>query len=142
MNQIFFVPFFLQGLLISIDEFYFHRRRSLPRWERLSHPIDTFFILLCYFYLLSGPAVNEKIYLVLATISSLSVTKDEFVHQKNCQAGEMWLHALLFIIHPLTLLCAFYLPRPALLVSFSLVFTFFIYQIWYWNFFRVKHEYQ
>jgi len=26
---------------MGVDEFYFHRRRGLPRWERLAHPLDT-----------------------------------------------------------------------------------------------------
>ena len=36
-----YLPFAVQGLAILVDEFWFHHRRGLPRWERLGHPIDT-----------------------------------------------------------------------------------------------------
>ena len=40
------LPLGLQALAMVFDEFYFHRKRGLPKWERLGHPIDTFFVLL------------------------------------------------------------------------------------------------
>jgi 2-polyprenyl-6-hydroxyphenyl methylase/3-demethylubiquinone-9 3-methyltransferase len=36
----------------------------------------------------------------------LFVTKDEPAHSKYCSSGEHWLHAMLFILHPLVLLSA------------------------------------
>ena len=38
----------LQGLAMLVDELLFHRRRGLPRWERIGHPIDTLSVLACY----------------------------------------------------------------------------------------------
>ncbi len=49
------VPFALQGLAILVDEFYFHRRRGLPIWERWGHPLDTLSLLICWLFLLCLP---------------------------------------------------------------------------------------
>ncbi|MBI2743250.1 MAG: hypothetical protein HYX48_04960 [Chlamydiales bacterium] len=97
-----------------------------------------------------------KIYAALAILSCLMVTKDEFVHKHHCPASEHWLHALLFINHPIMLASAGLmwaamggeaapkwlielLPSPSLLsfflttqVAFAAFFMF--YQIIYWNF--------
>jgi hypothetical protein len=43
------------------------------------------------------------VYAALAIVSCLFVTKDEFVHARRCTAGEHWLHAVLFLVHPLIL---------------------------------------
>lgn len=102
------VPFLLQTLAIGFDEVFFHLRRGLPRWERIGHPIDTFTVLLCMGYVLFVPYSKRAIlpYALLAILSSLMVTKDEFVHKEHCPASEQWLHALLFILHPIALLSA------------------------------------
>ena len=101
-------PFALQMLSMTADEFYFHRRRGLPRWERVGHPIDTLSVLVCYGWLLlvapDGRAV--AVYAALATLSCLLVTKDEHVHRRLCDSAEQWLHAVLFLLHPLVLLAA------------------------------------
>ncbi|MEW6127572.1 MAG: hypothetical protein AB1757_11095 [Acidobacteriota bacterium] len=102
------IPFALQMLAMAFDEFYFHWRRKLPRWERLGHPLDTLTVLICWLFLLlvrpSPTAVG--IYAGLAIFSCLFVTKDEWVHKQVCEASENWLHAVLFILHPLMLLSA------------------------------------
>jgi hypothetical protein len=49
------LPFVAQGLAIAVDEFYFHRKRGLPRWERVGHPVDTFSVLLCFLFVLFVP---------------------------------------------------------------------------------------
>ncbi len=102
------IPFVLQAVAIGIDEICFHRRRGLPRWERIGHPIDTFSVLLCLGYVLFVPYSKEAIlpYVILAIASSLIVTKDEFVHKEHCPASEQWLHATLFLLHPITLVSA------------------------------------
>lgn len=102
------LPFALQTVVIGFDEIWFHRRRGLPRWERIGHPIDTFTMLLCLGYVLLVPYSREAIlpYALLAIGSSLMVTKDEFVHNEHCPASEQWLHALLFLLHPITLIAA------------------------------------
>jgi hypothetical protein len=107
------LPFVLQGLLLAIDEIIFHRRRGLGWWERLGHPLDTLSVAATQGYLLlyplgpSGDATQNSdrlmIYLGICTFSCLLVTKDEWIHSKECPPTENWLHSLLFILHPITL---------------------------------------
>jgi hypothetical protein len=91
-----------------VDEFYFHHRRTMPRWERLGHPLDTLTVLLCWLIIVSTEptATTMAGYVGLSIFSCLFVTKDEWVHTKFCRAGEHWIHALLFILHPLSFLSA------------------------------------
>lgn len=97
--------FILHSLGMLADEAWFHRRRGLPRWERLGHPLDTLTVLLCYALALGLPGTrgNLEVYLAAAAFSTLFVTKDEWVHARACTGGEMWLHAVLFALHPLLL---------------------------------------
>ena len=83
------VPFFLQILIISFDEFYFHVRRGLPKWERLGHPLDTLTVLACFCFVLFVPysPFSLKVYIALALFSCIFVTKDEFVHKEHCPAS-------------------------------------------------------
>jgi hypothetical protein len=146
------IPFILQMICIAADEFYFHRRRWLPRWERLGHPLDTLSMLACLIWLLTAPlsALSASAYIGLSLFSCLFVTKDEPVHNKRCSPHEQWLHALLFILHPLVLLSAGLLwpawRRQTLsfihytgferefLVGYTILTLFFgIYQLIYWN---------
>lgn len=102
------LPFGLQMVCMAFDELYFHRRRGLPQWERIGHPLDTLTVVICLLWLLSVPpgSVAVAIYAGLAIFSCLFVSKDEWVHHKHCPAGEQWVHALLFTLHPLVLLSA------------------------------------
>jgi len=151
-------PFCLQALFIGIDEGYFHVRRGLPFWERIGHPIDTLSFLACLLFTLCMPynATNLKIYCGLAIFSCLLVTKDEFVHKQHCPGAENWLHALLFLLHPLTLITAGLMwpaiqgaEVPAWLAvwmddhealhtfmigQIAAIFAFFTYQVIFWNF--------
>jgi hypothetical protein len=36
----------------------------------------------------------------------LLITKDEWVHADQCNAGEHWLHSVLFVVHPVVLITA------------------------------------
>lgn len=151
------VPFALQSLVILFDEGYFHLRRGLPKWERIGHPLDTFTVLLCMGYVLFVPFSfqNLIIYGALAVFSTIFVTKDEFVHKEHCPAAEIWLHALLFTLHPISLISAGFIwpvvqgvevapwlsnwlsDKGALLLflrgQFALMALFMLYQIVYWN---------
>ncbi len=153
-----FIPFFLQAVAIGIDEVYFHLRRGLPKWERIGHPLDTLSFLLCLYFCLWMPFsdTNVSIYIALAIISCILVTKDEFVHTHHCPAQENWLHAFLFILHPITLIItgcmwpvlqgqevphwlnAFICDKEMLsyiLTGQAIFITlFFFYQIIFWNF--------
>lgn len=119
------------------DEFYFHRRRGLERWEALGHPVDTLFFLLCFLYVLLLTPSHTLGFIVLAVLSTLVITKDEFVHAKQCKGGEQWLHALLFIIHPVTLFALYQTWirewKELIIIQTVLVVLFGVYQVVYWN---------
>lgn len=149
--------FVVQGLLMFVDEFYFHRRRGLGRWEIWGHPVDTCSVLLLYGVALFAPLTISwvLVFLGLAIFSQLLITKDEWVHTRECEASENWLHALLFGVHPLVSLAIFMLwnlragsevvlpqslwgslagielllPGMAVLTTLTL-----LHQILYWNF--------
>ncbi len=157
MLALLILPFLLQTLIISIDEFYFHIRRGLPKWERLGHPLDTLTVLACFAFVLlvSYSGLSLKLYIALAIFSCLFVTKDEFVHKECCPAAEQWLHALLFLNHPIVLtVTALLWPILSGVVLFTwmepllpyrkslwtffcvqavLTSLFFLYQLIYWN---------
>jgi hypothetical protein len=105
MQYLIFFPFCLQLIAMGVDEGVFHLKRGLPKWERIGHPLDTLSFLVCLFYVLFLPysPTALKGFIALAILSCLLVTKDEFVHKHHCPASEQWLHALLFINHPIIL---------------------------------------
>jgi hypothetical protein len=89
--------------------------------------------------------LNFKIYIGLAILSCLFITKDEFVHKHHCPAGEHWLHALLFVNHSIVLtVLAFLWPdmdagvKTFLWVQTGGIFLFLLYQIVYWNIWRTS----
>ncbi|MDB5104185.1 MAG: hypothetical protein JWP91_1874 [Fibrobacteres bacterium] len=151
------LPFLLHGLGMVADEAWFHRRRGLPIWERLGHPLDTLTVLACYWMALALPATRSGLiaYLAASAFSCVFITKDEWVHARHCTGGEMWLHAFLFVMHPLLLGLAgawrfapvigalpeaAQAPDPAhaffgtfLMGQTALVGAFLCYQLLYWN---------
>lgn len=98
--------FSLQAVLMGIDEWRYHRRRVLERWERWGHPVDS----LLYLCALAIPAWMQPtasrvvLYTIFAVLSCVAITKDEWVHAERCEAGEHWVHAVLFMIHPSVLI--------------------------------------
>ena len=94
------------------------------------------------------------------------MTKDVFIHAKECVAAEQWLHSLLFILHPFLLLSgaifwfisdpenefgSFILKyageiqpsvdyRAILFGQFSLMLVFALFQFFYWNIFPARHK--
>ena len=120
-----------------VDEFYFHEKRGLPLWERVGHPLDTLTVVVCYSYLLWGPEELNH-YLLLCGFSCLFITKDEFVHAPICPPVEQWLHSLLFIVHPISFLCAYLLWKEGelsfLKIQLLITFIFMLYQIIRWSF--------
>jgi len=99
------VPLALQMSLVGVDECFFHRKRGLPRWERLGHPLDTLTVFVCLSWILYVPPRPRTVALfaAMAAVSMFFVTKDEAVHRRHCCAAEHWLHACLFTLHPLGL---------------------------------------
>jgi len=132
----------IQGILMVFDEFYFHHRRGLGKWERIGHPIDTFFFILPFIFCLFSN--NSNIFIFLSVISTLIITKDEWVHAEESSAIENWLHALLFMIHPVSLYCLYtvWLDQQFdfIKIQAAIIFAFFLYQIIYWNFIKEKRE--
>lgn len=148
------LPFAIQGLAMGADEFGFHRRRALPRWEWLGHALDTSAFLACLAcpLLLSPIPPNLRLFGVLAVFSCILITKDEFIHQRLCSGGEHWVHAVLFILHPIVLIATAFLwistgagvlkgisglapawARDILLFQGFLVSGFLVFQIAYWS---------
>lgn len=134
------LPFIAQAGVMFVDEFKLHRLRGLPAWERWGHPIDTSSVLACYvFCLFVRPSESYlTIYVALSVFSSLLITKDEFVHaRQSVGAFEHWLHALLFVLHPIVLMAAGVLwwrgTLEPLWVQAILTLAFLLYQLLYWN---------
>jgi hypothetical protein len=149
------LPLGLQGLAMAFDELHFHRRRGLGAWERVGHPLDTLTVLACMVWSVFTRPTGRGIacYVGLALFSSAFITKDEWVHARECHPAEHWLHALLFVIHPMSLACIGLLwpalhakvgelpawlagtapVAPWLVGPFALTAAFFLYQIVYWN---------
>jgi hypothetical protein len=122
-----------------VDELHFHRARGLPRWERIGHPLDTLSVLACWCLVLTvdpgrGPL---RWYVALACLSCLLVTKDELVHAERCEPLEHWLHALLFILHPIVLGVGAWLwlthQRTPLWLFAATTAAFGAFQTVYWN---------
>jgi hypothetical protein len=131
----------VQAAFMLVDEFYFHHKRRLPRWERIGHPLDTLSVLACYALALAFSPTRVAIgcYAALALCSCLLITKDEFVHARLCSPTEHWLHAVLFVLHPAVLALVAVLwveggQRALLVGQTCITLAFGIYQTVYWNF--------
>lgn len=133
-----------QGICMLFDEFYFHHKRGLGKWESLGHPIDSFLFLICFLFCLAIPynTSYETFFIILSVISTLVITKDEFIHTKECPASENWLHALLFILHPISLfvLYKFWVEGENTLIAIqaAIIGLFMLYQLTYWNWINKK----
>lgn len=158
-SQLLLIPFFLQMICMGFDELYFHRQRSLSQWERIGHPLDTLTVLLCFGWMLIFAPTQWAImgYISLSAFSCLFITKDEKIHQLECKAVEHWLHAVLYILHPIILLSAGLLwpvlhsqlsswlsfggwERQFLLGNIILTLLFGLYQFIYWNIYVVNFQ--
>jgi hypothetical protein len=145
-SSLFITAVLLQGLAILFDEFYFHHRRGLPKWERIGHPLDSLTVLVCFAFLIffEPSEFNLWMYAGLAVFSCVFVTKDEAVHLKHCTAAENWLHSILFILHPLVFIAAGMLwysqsANSLLVIQTFVLVAFLIYQIGYWNFYAKQN---
>ncbi|HEX3596164.1 MAG TPA: hypothetical protein VHU80_13730 [Polyangiaceae bacterium] len=135
------VPALIQATAMLADEGWFHRRRGLPRWERVGHPLDTLTTIACYAWLAAarpGSARDLHVYIGLAVFSCLFITKDEFVHACLCRPGETWLHAVLFVMHPIVFVAFGALwwygdGRDFVRAQLFLSTIFVTYQVVYWN---------
>ncbi len=151
------LPVLVQAAALAFDEFVFHHRRGLPRWECLGHPLDTFSVLVptCVAAFAHLDQRSFIVFVGTALFSCFFVTKDEWVHARLCDAREQWLHAVLFICHPLVFvslgilwmwrdapqifgLNAQYIPITMMALYFQAVLlaVFLVYQVIYWNIVR------
>jgi hypothetical protein len=140
MTWLFVFAVFFQSALILVDEFYFHWKRNLPKWERVGHPVDTATLLAPLSIAAFGgfSELTMKFYILLAILSCLCVTKDEWVHRELAPSSEQWLHALLFVLHPVVLISAYFVwqTNPFLIQLVIIPMAFFlIYQILFWNYY-------
>ena len=135
----------VHGIFMSFDEFFFHRRRTLRKWERWGHPVDTGFFAVCVAWLWLAPATEQTlyVYVILSVVSSMVIVKDEREHLLLCEPMEQFLHALLFVLHPVILgtlgVLKWLSPNDSQLIlpSFLLmVIGFGFYQVIYWNWWR------
>lgn len=140
MESLLFIPFILQGMLMGIDE-YFHFKRGLGKWERLGHPLDTLTVMLPLVYIMNFHYSFNRLLLFIgmAVFSCLFITKDEFIHRHECSGVECWLHAVLFVLHPLIFLANGFLWKlhPGtnfFVIQFVFISLFFLYQIVFWSF--------
>lgn len=134
----FFALITVQGLILGVDEFFFHWKRDLPPWERWGHPVDTFLFLAPLLVLWWSPE-ETGLFAGLAVLSSLVITKDEFHHSRWAGGAEQWLHSLLFLLHPAVLGAAYWTQaflHPAYGAVLLGIGAFGIYQIMYWNWLR------
>lgn len=130
------------GLLAIVDEFKFHRDRGLGRWERIGHPVDSIFFIAPFIY--THFFENTTVFLVMCALSCVIVTKDEFIHNHECNSTEQWLHSVLFIMHPISLygLWYFWQNNQMIFITMqtSIIFVFMLYQIIYWNIFQGQNN--
>lgn len=120
-----------------LDEFHFHRQREpLPKWERWGHPIDTLSVICVYLYAIGFECKPERLlgFIALSVFSCLLICKDEWIHAEECRGGEQFLHALLFLIHPIVFFSVFmmwaeHIAEYALLAQVLAMLAFFIYQV-------------
>ena len=107
-SKFLFIPIILQFLIVGFDEVYYHNKRALQRPEQLGHALDTLTVLLPFALILLVPpsASAVLVYTVLSIFSCLFITKDELGYHNLCEAGERWLHAMAFTLHPLVFVVA------------------------------------
>jgi hypothetical protein len=140
MLALLLAPFGLQLAAMLVDEVHFHRRRGLPRWERIGHPLDTLTVVAAYAWALAHAPDRGAVlgYVALAFFSCLFVTKDEPVHARECEPGEFWLHAVQFVLHPIVFLAFGLLwieggHGGLLTACLAAAASFGVYQTLYWN---------
>jgi hypothetical protein len=73
------------------------------------------------------------------------ITKDEWIHARECEAGELWVHSVLFVLHPLVLAATAWLwwagtaeAKNVLQLQSLLLGVWMLYQLIYWNFVAKK----
>lgn len=145
MKELLYLPFIIQGLLMGIDE-QLHKRRNLGAWERLGHPLDTMTVFAPLSYVAINSYTDHRliVFIILAVFSSIFITKDEFIHSEECGVLENWVHAMLFVLHPMIFFATGFLWKyhpddQFMIYQPMLVGVFMIYQIFRWSFTWKEH---
>ena len=88
MRTVILLPFIIQAIVIALDEYIYHIKRGLPKWERIGHPLDTLSVIGCFAFVLFVPyePSHDQVLRDHSDFSCLLITKDEFVHKHHCPA--------------------------------------------------------
>lgn len=99
----------LHVVVFHIDEYYFHRKRTLCRKEALAMFVDGALYLPPLIIASFAPVTEfwQKIYLLFAILSCLSIVKNEWFYADDIGRKERLTHSILYILHPV-LLYTFY----------------------------------
>ncbi|MGZ3697942.1 MAG: hypothetical protein ACXWPM_10810 [Bdellovibrionota bacterium] len=101
------ILFGLQLLLFLVDEFAFHRKRGLSGAERWGYPLDLLSIIMGLSFPLFIPYTNStKLAFGIVFLLSLFIVTKDTIRNRSCTGGEHWVHAWLFMLHPLVLILA------------------------------------
>jgi 2-polyprenyl-6-hydroxyphenyl methylase/3-demethylubiquinone-9 3-methyltransferase len=127
-----------QAALMLVDEGAFHRVRRLGAWESWGHVADSalFAAALAPAALLAPTRGAVALYALLALVSTVFVTKDEWIHARECEAAENWVHALLFALHPSVLIAvgALWTGGAGALLRFGLPLAVAAYSFYQWSY--------
>lgn len=127
-----------------VDECFFHRKRVIPLWEVWGHPLDALTVAMAFFWLYVAPLeIKFPFYVILSILSCLCVTKDEWVHKKYCNGMENWLHAVLFLLHPVMFVAGWQLHHNPWFIAipiFALVTG--LFQLMFWKSRYERHNQQ
>ena len=98
-------PFLLFSAVLSVDEMYYHRKRGLPKWERVGHPIDALASAFAWAWIAlndynPNDPTNLYVYIGLVAFACFLSTKDEWIHSELCPPGEQWMHSMMFMLNP------------------------------------------
>lgn len=84
------------------------------------------------------------LFIVVAVLYVTATLVDEFhFHRKACSGGEMWMHSVLYILHPLLLFIAMlgWEDHRAAFLAFAGGATIYLfYQVTYWNLIEVHRR--
>ncbi|UPT75115.1 MAG: bifunctional 2-polyprenyl-6-hydroxyphenol methylase/3-demethylubiquinol 3-O-methyltransferase UbiG [Elusimicrobiota bacterium] len=91
-----------QAVLMLVDEAVFHRSRRLGAWESWGHVADSaaFALVMLIPAFLDPAPETARLYAAGVIASTILVTKDQWIHARECGGNEHWVHAALFALHP------------------------------------------
>ena len=123
----------LHVTIFHVDEYYFHRRRTLCRKEVLSMFLDGVLFLPPLVIASFAPVTETwiSIYTVLAILSCISVIKNEWFFLHDVSKKERVVHAALYVLHPI-LLYTFFISWVGQYLHNN--FNFYLVQIFYMGF--------